>query len=137
MTPVQLAGAALVLGGVMLVTLRPARYFLEIDSGPENSPARPRSYGGATRAWAGAFATSLRARRLRVTVVARERQALEKTAMKSAPPTGATVVTVAADITSEQGRIAALAACPAAGHPRHHAGGPARDFRKFSRRRLG
>ena len=89
---------------------------------------------GASKGLGRGCATSLAREGCRVTLVARERQALEKTADEIRAATGATVVAVAADITSDQGRIAALAACP---HPDilvTNAGGPPPgDFRKFSR----
>jgi len=69
-----------------------------------------------------------------VTLVARERQALERTAEEMRAATGATVVTVVGDITTEDGRIAALAACPNPDILVTNAGGPPPgDFRKFSR----
>src|SRR5438552_1589579 len=55
-------------------------------------------------------------------------------ALKRIGATGATGVTVAADITGEQGRISALAACPEPDILITNAGGPPPgDFRKFSR----
>jgi 3-oxoacyl-[acyl-carrier protein] reductase len=89
---------------------------------------------GASKGLGRGCATSLAREGCRVTLVARERQALEKTADEIRAATGATVVTVAADITSEQGRIAALAACPEPDILVTNAGGPPPgDFRKFSR----
>jgi 3-oxoacyl-[acyl-carrier protein] reductase len=69
-----------------------------------------------------------------VTLIARQREALEKTAGEIRAATGATVAIVAADITSEEGRAAALAACPNPDILVTNAGGPPPgDFRKFSR----
>jgi 3-oxoacyl-[acyl-carrier protein] reductase len=68
-----------------------------------------------------------------VTIVARGAEALERTAaeMRAA---GAEVVTVAADITTADGRAAALAACPDPDILVNNAGGPPPgDFRDWSR----
>ena len=87
---------------------------------------------GASKGLGRGCASALAREGCRVTIVARDRQTLEKTANEIRAATGATVVAVAADITSEQGRIMALAACP---HPDilvTNAGGPPPgDFRKF------
>src|SRR6266851_1399023 len=89
---------------------------------------------GASKGLGRGCATSLAREGCRVTLVARERQTLEKAADEIRAATGATVITVAADITSEQGRIAALAACPQPDILVTNAGGPPPgDFRKFSR----
>ena len=89
---------------------------------------------GASKGLGRGCATSLAREGCRVTLVARERQTLEKAADEIRAVTGATVVAVAADITSEQGRIAALAACPQPDILVTNAGGPPPgDFRKFSR----
>jgi len=89
---------------------------------------------GASKGLGRGCATSLAREGCRVTIVARDRQILEKTADEIRAATGATVVTVAGDITSDEGRMAALAACP---HPDilvTNAGGPPPgDFRKFTR----
>ncbi len=69
-----------------------------------------------------------------VTIVARGREALEATAAEIRAATGATVHTVAADITKPEGRAAALAACPAPDILVNNAGGPPTgDFREFTR----
>ena len=69
-----------------------------------------------------------------VTIVARGREALEQAAADIRAATGASVTTVAADITTAEGRSAALAACP---HPDiliNNAGGPPPgDFREWTR----
>ena len=60
--------------------------------------------------------------------------AVKKLTADALRPKDATVQHVAADITSEQGRIAALAACPQPDILVTNAGGPPPgDFRKFSR----
>ena len=89
---------------------------------------------GASKGLGRGCATALAREGCRVTLVAREHQTLEKTAGEIRAATGATVTTVAADITSEEGRAAALAACPQPDILVTNAGGPPPgDFRKFSR----
>ena len=89
---------------------------------------------GASKGLGRGCATSLAREGCRVTLVARERKALEKTAEEIRATTGATVTTVAADITSDEGRAAALAACPQPDIVVTNAGGPPPgDFRKFAR----
>jgi 3-oxoacyl-[acyl-carrier protein] reductase len=89
---------------------------------------------GASKGLGRGCATSLAREGCRVTLVARERRALERAAEEIRAATGATVVTVAGDITTEEGRIAALAACPNPDILVTNAGGPPPgDFRKFSR----
>ena len=89
---------------------------------------------GASKGLGRGCASSLAREGCRVTLVARERQTLEKTAGEIRAATGATVATVAADITSDEGRAAALAACPQPDILVTNAGGPPPgDFRKFAR----
>jgi 3-oxoacyl-[acyl-carrier protein] reductase len=89
---------------------------------------------GASKGLGRACAVSLAREGCRLTIVARERQQLEKTADEIRAATGATVVTVAADITSEEGRIRTLAACPYPDILVTNAGGPPPgDFRNFAR----
>jgi len=69
-----------------------------------------------------------------VTITARTQGPLERTADEIRAATGATVTTVAGDITTEDGRIAALAACPDPDILVNNAGGPpAGDFRQWER----
>ncbi len=69
-----------------------------------------------------------------VTLVARSVEALEKTAAEIRAATDATVLTVAADIVTAEGRAAALAACPQPDILVNNAGGPPPgDFRTWSR----
>jgi 3-oxoacyl-[acyl-carrier protein] reductase len=69
-----------------------------------------------------------------VTMVARGAEALELAAEAIRRETGARVATVAADITTPQGRAAALAACPAPDILVTNAGGPKPgDFRDWDR----
>src|SRR6185312_11531452 len=69
-----------------------------------------------------------------LTIVARGREALEATAAEIRSATGATVSAVAADITTPEGRKAALAACPAPDILVNNAGGPPPgDFREWDR----
>ena len=67
-------------------------------------------------------------------ITARGREALEATAEEIRRATGAKVVTVAGDITTPEGRAAALAACPNPDILVNNAGGPPPgDFRAWSR----
>src|SRR5689334_4655325 len=66
-----------------------------------------------------------------VVITARTADVLERTAQEIRSATGATVTPVAGDITSEAGRQAALAACPAPDILVNNAGGPPPgDFRE-------
>ena len=89
---------------------------------------------GASKGLGRGCAAALAREGCRVTLIARQREALEKTAGEIRAATGATVAIVAADITSEEGRAAALAACPNPDVLVTNAGGPPPgDFRKCSR----
>jgi 3-oxoacyl-[acyl-carrier protein] reductase len=89
---------------------------------------------GASKGLGRGCAISLAREGCRVTIVARERQQLEKTAGEIRAATGAIVTPVAADITTDEGRAAALAACPQPDILVTNAGGPPPgDFRTFSR----
>jgi 3-oxoacyl-[acyl-carrier protein] reductase len=67
-------------------------------------------------------------------ITARGKDALEATAAEIRKATGAKVVTVAGDITTAEGRAAALAACPSPDILVNNAGGPPPgDFRNWSR----
>jgi len=69
-----------------------------------------------------------------VVITARGKEALEATAEEIRKATGAKVVAVAGDITTEEGRKAALAACPGVDILVNNAGGPPPgDFRNWSR----
>jgi 3-oxoacyl-[acyl-carrier protein] reductase len=69
-----------------------------------------------------------------VTLVARGAEALNATAEEIRKTTGVTVNVVATDITSAEGRAAALAACPDPDILVNNAGGPPPgDFRQFTR----
>jgi 3-oxoacyl-[acyl-carrier protein] reductase len=79
-------------------------------------------------------AAALAAEGVEVFIVARTRDTLEKTAAEIRAATGAAVSIIAADITTEEGRAATLAACPAPDILVNNAGGPpAGDFREFTR----
>jgi 3-oxoacyl-[acyl-carrier protein] reductase len=68
-----------------------------------------------------------------LTIVARGREALEKTADEIRAATGTKVTVVAADITKPDGRAQALAACPEPDILVNNAGGPPPgDFREFT-----
>ena len=67
-------------------------------------------------------------------ILARGREALEATAAEIRAKTGAKVTTVACDITTPEGRKAALAACPSPDILINNAGGPPPgDFREWDR----
>ena len=67
-------------------------------------------------------------------ITARGKDALEATAEEIRKATGAKVTTVAGDITTEEGRKAALAACPDVDILVNNAGGPPPgDFRNWTR----
>jgi len=69
-----------------------------------------------------------------VIICARGREALEATARQIREQTGAKVVAVAADVTTEAGRAALLQACPDPDILVNNAGGPKPgDFREWSR----
>ena len=81
-----------------------------------------------------ACAISLARNGVSVTVVARGRDALEQTAETIRQETGVEVIPVAADITSDPGREAALAACPDPDILINNAGGPPPgNFRDWTR----
>ena len=69
-----------------------------------------------------------------LTIVARNSQTLAATAAEIRATTGVTVTAIAADITTAEGRAAALAACPQPDILINNAGGPPPgDFRDWSR----
>ena len=69
-----------------------------------------------------------------LTILARGRDALEATAAEIRAATGVKVTTVACDITTAEGRKAALAACPEPDILVNNAGGPPPgDFREWDR----
>src|SRR5919201_166860 len=89
---------------------------------------------GASRGLGRACAFALAQEGVDVTIVARGRDALEKTGAEIAAATGVKVSTVAADVTSGAGRAAALAACPQPDILLNNADGPLPgDFRNWSR----
>jgi len=88
----------------------------------------------ASRGLGRACAFSLAREGVAVTIVARNAARLEATAGEIRASTGAAVTTVAADITTEAGRHAALAACPSPDILVNNAGGPPPgDFRDWER----
>jgi 3-oxoacyl-[acyl-carrier protein] reductase len=69
-----------------------------------------------------------------VTIVARTQSTIEQTAEEIRKATGVKVTPIAADITTDEGRKAALAACPNPDILVNNAGGPPPgDFRDFSK----
>ena len=81
-----------------------------------------------------ACAFALAGEGVRLVITARGREALEATAAEIRAATGADVTAVAGDITTEEGRAAALAACPQPDILVNNAGGPPPgDFRDWER----
>ncbi|TMG77203.1 MAG: SDR family oxidoreductase [Betaproteobacteria bacterium] len=81
-----------------------------------------------------ACAFSLAREGVRVAITARGREALEATAAEIRRACGVEVIPVAGDITTEEGRRAALAACPSPDILLTNAGGPPTgDFREWDR----
>jgi len=82
-----------------------------------------------------ACALSLAREGVNVTIVARTAETIEAAANEIRKATGVTVIAVAADITTDEGRAAALAACPAPDILINNAGGPPPgDFRQWDRK---
>src|SRR5512132_521711 len=89
---------------------------------------------GASRGLGRACAFALAQEGVDITIVARRREAMEKTGAEIAAATAVKVATVAADITTSAGRAAALAACPQPDILLNNADGPLPgDFRDWSR----
>ena len=89
---------------------------------------------GASRGLGKACAFALAREGVELTIVARKRDVLERTAAEITEATGVNVTTVAGDITTSKGRSAALAACPAPDILLNNADGPLPgDFRDWSR----
>src|SRR6266513_2211869 len=89
---------------------------------------------GASRGLGKACAFALAREGVDVTIVARGRDALEQTGAEIVAATGVKVTTVVGDITTKEGRSAALAACPAPDILLNNADGPLPgDFRDWSR----
>src|SRR3954454_13099184 len=89
---------------------------------------------GASRGLGKAGALALAKEGVHVTIVARTGDVLERTAAEIRDATGVRVTPVVADITTEDGRAAALAACPEPDILLNNADGPMPgDFRKWTR----
>ncbi len=89
---------------------------------------------GASKGLGRACAVSLAREGCNVVIAARDREQLEKTAAEIRSATGAKVTAVAVDITTDEGRVAALAATGQVDILVTNAGGPpAGDFRQFTR----
>jgi 3-oxoacyl-[acyl-carrier protein] reductase len=89
---------------------------------------------GASRGLGKACALALSREGVHVTIAARTRDVLERTAAEISAATGVRVAPVVADITTEDGRAAALAACPAPDILLNNADGPMPgDFRTWTR----
>jgi 3-oxoacyl-[acyl-carrier protein] reductase len=85
---------------------------------------------GASRGLGKACALALAHEGVDITIVARTRDVLEKAGAEIAQATGAKVTTVVGDITTQQGRSAAVAACPQPDILLNNADGPLPgDFR--------
>ena len=79
---------------------------------------------GASKGLGRGCADSLAREGCVVTIVARDRQKIEQAATDIRAASGATIIAVAADITTPEGRAAALAACPNPDILINNAGGP-------------
>jgi 3-oxoacyl-[acyl-carrier protein] reductase len=89
---------------------------------------------GASRGLGKACALALSREGVHVTIAARTRDVLERTAAEISDATGVRVTPVVADITTEHGRAAALTACPAPDILLNNADGPMPgDFRTWTR----
>jgi 3-oxoacyl-[acyl-carrier protein] reductase len=89
---------------------------------------------GASRGLGRACALALAREGVDITIVARGRDTLERTATEIAAATDAMVKTVIGDITAEAGRQAAIAACPQPDIVLNNADGrPPGDYRDWSR----
>ncbi len=89
---------------------------------------------GASRGLGRGCATSLAREGCEVTIVGRTASSIEQTAVELRALSGSKINAVVADITTVEGRAAALAACPQPDILVTNAGGPPPgDFRKFSR----
>ena len=89
----------------------------------------------ASRGFGRACAFSLAREGCRVTIVARRPDVLAQTASEIRAATGAEIATVAADIATDGGRAAALAACPEPDILVNNSGGPPHgwNFREWDR----
>ena len=89
---------------------------------------------GASKGLGWGCANSLAREGCEVTIVGRTQANINATAKAMQASSGSKVTAVAADITTPEGRVAALAACPQPDILVTNAGGPPPgDFRKFSR----
>lgn len=89
---------------------------------------------GASRGLGRACALALAREGVAVTIAARTRETLERTAQDIRDQTGVSVTPVAADITTEEGRDALLAACPEPDILLNNADGPLPgDFHTWTR----
>ena len=89
---------------------------------------------GASRGLGKACALAVAKEGVHVTIVARTRNVLERTADDIRAATGVRVTPVVADITTAEGRAAALTACPEPDILLNNADGPVPgDFRKWTR----
>jgi 3-oxoacyl-[acyl-carrier protein] reductase len=107
-----------------------------IPAGRDDAPSARRTalVCAASKGLGHACALALARTGVDVTITARSAGPLEAAAAAIREATGVTVTAVAGDITSEAGRAAALAACPAPDILVTNAGGPpAGDFRDWDR----
>src|ERR1051325_715513 len=89
---------------------------------------------GASAGLGRGVATALAREGVSVFVAARDKQRLEDTAQSIAAETAGTVHAIAADVTTDEGRDAIIAACPAPDILINNAGGPPPgDFRTWAR----
>ena len=109
----------------------PPEHFKTVDLGIRGRKAL---LSGASRGLGKACALALAQEGVDVTIVARTRDVLEQAGAEIAAATGVAVTTVVGDITTTDGRSAALAACPAPDILLTNADGPLPgDFRAWSR----
>ena len=88
---------------------------------------------GASAGLGRATATALAREGVSVVIAARTRENIEAAAKEIASETGAEVIPIAVDVTTEAGRTELLAACPAPDILINNAGGPPPgDFRNWS-----
>mgnify|MGYP001419703580 CR=1 FL=1 len=89
---------------------------------------------GASKGLGRACAAALAEEGVKVTLVARTADAVEKAAQEISQATGTETRAVAADVTTDEGRAAVLAACPEPDILVNNAGGPPPgDWRSFER----
>src|SRR2546425_13113189 len=108
-----------------------------VEEGPMDLGIRGRNaiVCASSRGLGKACAMSLAREGVNITMMARTKDVLEAAAKEIRDATGVRVTAVAGDVTTEAGRAALLAACPAPDILVNNAGGPPPgDFREWDRR---